>query len=201
MVASLNRPGGNATGVAFFSALVGAKRLGLLRELVPAASIFALLVNPANPNVGIVSSELQSAARTLGLQVQVLQASTEREIDGAFASLVQKRIGALVVGPDAFFDSRRDQIVALAARHAIPAIYERRDVAVAGGLMSYGASPDEAYHQAGIYTGRILKGEKPTDLPVVQSAKFQLVLNLKTAKALGLTLPSGLLSITDEVIE
>jgi putative tryptophan/tyrosine transport system substrate-binding protein len=201
LVTSLNRPGGNATGVAFFSALVGAKRLGLLRELVPAASIFAVLVNPANPNVGIVSSELQAAAHTLDLQLQVLQASTEREIDGAFAALVQQPVGALVIGPDAFFDSRRDQIVALAARHAIPAIYERRDVAVAGGLMSYGASPDEAYHQAGIYTGRILKGEKPTELPVVQSAKFQLVLNLKTAKALGLTLPSGLLSIADEVVE
>ena len=201
LVASINRPGGNATGVAFFSALVGAKRLGLLRELVPAASVFALLVNPANPNAGIVSKDLQAAARTLDLQIRVLHASTEREIDGAFAALVQQRVGALVVGPDAFFDSRRDQIAALAARHAIPAIYERRDVAVAGGLMSYGASPDEAYHQAGIYTGRILKGEKPTDLPVVQSAKFELVLNLKTAKSLGLTLPSGLLSIVDEVIE
>ena len=141
LVASLNRPGGNATGVAFFSALVGAKRLGLLRELVPAASIFALLVNPTNPNVEIVSNDLQAAARTLDLQIHVLHASTEREIDGAFAALVQQRVGALIVGPDAFFDSRRDQIVALAARHAIPAIYERRDVAVAGGLMSYGASP------------------------------------------------------------
>jgi putative ABC transport system substrate-binding protein len=201
LVVSLNRPGGNATGVTFFSALVGAKRLGLLRELVPAASIFALLANPTNPNVGIVSSELQVAARTLNLQVRVVQASTEREIDDAFAALVEQRVGALVVGPDAFFDSRRNQIVALAARSRIPAIYERRDVVAAGGLMSYGASPDEAYHQSGIYTGRILKGEKPTDLPVVQSAKFELVLNLKTAKALGLTLPSGLLSIVDEVIE
>ena len=201
LVASINRPGGNATGVAFFSALVGAKRLGLLRELVPAASVFALLVNTANPNAGIVSKDLQAAARTLDLQIRVLHASTEREIDGAFAALVQQRVGALVVGPDAFFDSRRDQIAALAARHAIPAIYERRDAAVGGGLMSYGASPDEAYHQAGIYTGRILKGEKPTDLPVVQSVKFELVLNLKTAKALKLTLPSGLLSIVDEVIE
>ena len=201
LVACLNRPGGNATGAAFFSALVGAKRLGLLRELVPGAGIFALLVNPTNPNVEIVSSELQAAARTLDLQIQILRASTEREIDGAFAALVQHRAGALVVGPDAFFDSRRDQIVALAAHHVIPAIYERRDVAMAGGLMSYGASPDQAYHQAGIYAGRILKGEKPADLPVMQSTKFELVLNLKTAKALGLTLPSGLLSIVDEVIE
>lgn len=201
LVASINRPGGNATGVAFFSALVGAKRLGLLRELVPAASVFAVLVNPANPNSGVVSKDLQAAARTLDLQIRILDASTEREIDGAFTSLVQQRVGALVVGPDAFFDSQRDQIVALAAHHAIPAIYERRDAAVGGGLMSYGASPDEAYHQAGIYTGRILKGEKPTDLPVVQSVKFELVLNLKTAKALRLTLPSGLLSIVDEVIE
>jgi putative ABC transport system substrate-binding protein len=201
LVASLNRPGGNVTGVAFFSALVGAKRLGLLRELVPTASIFALLVNPANPNVGIVSKDLQAAARTLDLQIRVLHASTEREIDDAFAALAQQRVGALIVGPDAFFDSRLDQIVALAARHAIPAIYERREAAVANGLMSYGASPTEAYHQAGIYTGRILKGEKPADLPVMQSAKFELVLNLKTAKALRFTLPSGLLSIADEVIE
>jgi putative ABC transport system substrate-binding protein len=201
LVVSLNRPGGNVTGVASFSALVGAKRLGLLHELVPPASTYALLVNPTNPNVGVVSGDLQAAARTLGLQLHVLNASTEREIDAAFAALAQQRVGALIVGPDAFFDSRLDQIVALAARHAIPAIYERREAAMADGLMSYGASYTEAYHQAGIYTGRILKGEKPTDLPVVQSAKFELVLNLKTAKALRLTLPSGLLSIVDEVIE
>ena len=201
LVASLNRPGGNATGVAFFSALVGAKRLGLLRELVPAASTYALLVNPTNPNVEVVSKDLQAAARTLDLQLRVLHASTEREIDGAFAALIQQRVGALVVGPDTFFDRQRDQIVALAARHAIPAIYQQREAAMGGGLMSYGTSPDDAYHQAGIYTGRILKGEKPTDLPVVQSTKFELVLNLKTAKALRLTLPSGLLSIVDEVIE
>jgi putative ABC transport system substrate-binding protein len=201
LVVSLSRPGGNATGVAFFSALVGAKRLGLLRELVPAASTYALLVNPTNPNVGIVSSDLQAAARTLGLQLHVLNAGTEHEIDAAFAALAQQRVGALIVGPDAFLDSRLDQMVALAARHAIPAIYERREAAVADGLMSYGTSYTEAYHQAGIYTGRILKGEKPTDLPVVQSVKFELVLNLKTAKALRLTLPSGLLSIVDEVIE
>ena len=181
--------------------MVGAKRLGLLRELVPAASIFALLVNPTNPNNEIVSKDLQAAAQTLDLQIRVLRASTEREIDDAFAALVQQQVGALVVGPDAFFDGQRNQIMALAARHAIPAVYERREVALAGGLMSYGANLGEAYCQAGVYTGRILKGEKPADLPVVQSAKFELVLNLKTAKALGLTLRSGLLSIVDEVIE
>ena len=201
LVASLNRPGGNATGIAFFSALVGAKRLGLLRELVPAASNLVLLVNPTNPNVEIVSKDLQAAARTLGLQIRVIHASTGREIDDAFAALDQQQVGALVVGPDAFLDSQRDQIVTLAAHHAIPAIYERREAVVGGGLMSYGTSIPDAYRQAGIYTGRILKGEKPTDLPVVQSAKFELVLNLKTAKALRLVLPSGLLSIVDEVIE
>ena len=201
LVSSLNRPGGNVTGVAFFSALVGAKRLGLSRELVPAASVFALLVNPTNPNVGIVSKDLQAAAQTLDLQIRVLHASTEREIDGAFEALVQQRVGALVVGPDAFFDSRIDQIVALAARHAIPAMYQRREAAVADGLMSYGASPTEAYHQAGIYTGRILKGAKPAELPVNQLTKFELVINLKVARTLGLTMPPGLISIVDDVIE
>ena len=201
LVASLNRPGGNTTGVAFFSALVGAKRLGLLRELVPAASTYVLLVNPKNPNVGVISGDLQAAAQTLGLQLHALNASTEHEIDADFAALAQQRVGALIVGPDAFLQSRLDQIVALAARHAIPTIYERREAAVGGGLMSYGASYSEAYRQAGIYTGRILKGEQPADLPVMQSTKFELVINLKTAKTLGLTLPSGLLSITDEVIE
>jgi putative ABC transport system substrate-binding protein len=201
LVSSLNRPGGNATGITFFSALVGAKRLGLLRDLVPTASVFALLLNPTNPNAGVVSKDLQTAAQTLGLQIRVLNARTEREIDSAFATFAEHPVGALVVGPDAFFDSRANQIVALAARHAIPAMYERREVVAADGLMSYGASPTEAYHQAGVYTGRILKGEKPADLPVIQSAKFELVINLKTAKALGITLPSGLLSIVDEVIE
>jgi putative tryptophan/tyrosine transport system substrate-binding protein len=201
LVSSLNRPGGNATGVTFFSALVGAKRLGLLRELVPTANVFALLLNPTNPNAGIVSKDLQTAAHSLGLQMRVLNARTEQEIDSAFATLAQQPVGALVVGPDAFFDSRANQIVALAARHAIPAMYERREVVAADGLMSYGASPAEAYQQAGGYTGRILKGEKPADLPVIQSTKFELVINLKTAKALGVTLPSGLLSIVDEVIE
>lgn len=201
LVASFNRPGGNMTGVTFFSALIGAKRLGLLRELVPTASTIALLVNSTNPNAETVSRDLQLAARSLGTQILILTASTESEIDRHFATIDQKGVGALIVGPDAFFDSRRDQIVTLVARHAIPAIYERRETAMAGGLMSYGASPAEAYHQAGIYAGRILKGEKPADLPVVQSAKFELVVNLKTANALGLALPSGLLSIVDEVIE
>jgi putative ABC transport system substrate-binding protein len=201
LVSSVNRPGGNATGITFFSALVGAKRLGLLRELAPTVNVFALLLNPTNPNVGIVSKDLQTAAQSLGLQIRVLNARTEQEIDSAFATLAQQPVGALVVGPDAFFDSRANQIVALAARHAIPAMYERREVVAADGLMSYGASPADAYQQAGVYTGRILKGEKPADLPVIQSAKFELVINLKTAKALGITLPSGLLSIVDEVIE
>jgi putative ABC transport system substrate-binding protein len=201
LVASFNRPGGNVTGVTFFSALVGAKRLGLLHELVPAAGTFALLVNPTNPNAEIVSRDLQVAARTLGKRILILTASTEREIDGHFAAFAQQGVGALIVGPDAFFDSRRDHIVALVARHAIPAIYERRETAVAGGLMSYGAGVADAYRQAGIYTGRILKGEKPADLPVMQPTKLELVLNLNTAKTLGLTFPPGLLAIADEVIE
>jgi putative ABC transport system substrate-binding protein len=201
LVASLNRPGGNVTGVAFFSALVGAKRLGLLHDLVPAASIFAVLVNPTNPNAESLSKDLLLAARTLGKQIVVLTASTEREIDGQFAIVAQQRVDALIVSPDALFDSQRDQIVALVARQAIPAIYERRESAVAGGLMSYGASVADAYHQAGIYTGRILKGEKPADLPVMQPTKLEFVINLKAAKTLGLTFPPGLLAIADDVVE
>jgi putative ABC transport system substrate-binding protein len=201
LVASFNRPGGNVTGITFFSALIGAKRLGLLHELVPTAGTLGLLINPTNPNAEIVSRDLHAAARSLGKQILVLTASTEREIDRQFATFVQQGVGALMFSPDAFFDSRTDQIVALAERHAIPAMYERREAVVGGGLMSYGASPAEAYYQAGVYTGRILNGEKPTDLPVVQSAKFELVLNLKTAKTLRLMLPPGLLSIADEVIE
>ena len=193
--------GGNATGVAFFSALVGAKRLGLLRELVPAASIFALLVNPTNPNNEIVSRDLQAAAQTLDLQVHVCEPAPNAKSTTRLQPWSNSGSARSSSAPTPSLTVGAIRSWRLAARHGIPAIYERREVAVAGGLMSYGASPDEAYHQAGIYTGRILKGEKPTDLPVVQSAKFQLVLNLKTAKALGLTLPSGLLSIVDEVIE
>jgi putative ABC transport system substrate-binding protein len=200
-LAPLNRPGGNVTGVAFFSALVGAKRLGLLHDLLPAASNFAVLVNPTNRNAEAISKELLTATRTLGKQIVVLSASTQHEIDGQFAILVQKRADALIVSPDAFFDSQRDHIVALVARHAIPAIYERRESAAAGGLMSYGASVADAYHQAGIYSGHILKGEKPADLPVMQSTRLEFVINLTTAKTLGLTFPPGLLAIADEVIE
>jgi putative tryptophan/tyrosine transport system substrate-binding protein len=201
LVASLNRPGGNVTGVAFLSALVGAKRLGLLHDLVPAARIFAMLVNPTNSNAEAISRDLLTAARTLGKQIHVLNASTQHEVDGQLSTLAQQRVDALIVGPDAFFDSQRDHIVALVARQAVPAIYERRESAVAGGLMSYGASVADAYHQAGIYTGRILKGEKTTDLPVMQPTKLEFVINLKTAKTLALTFPPGLLAIADEVIE
>jgi putative tryptophan/tyrosine transport system substrate-binding protein len=201
LVASLNRPGGNVTGVAFFSALLGAKRLGLLHELVPAAGTYALLVNPNNANAENLTRDLRAAGHTLGKQILVLPASTEREIDGQFATLDQQRVAALIVAPDAFFDSQRAHIVELVARHAIPAIYERRETAMAGGLMSYGANVADAYHQAGIYTGRILKGEKPADLPVIQPTKLEFVINLKTAKALGLEIPPGVLAIADEVIE
>jgi putative tryptophan/tyrosine transport system substrate-binding protein len=192
---------GNVTGVAFFSALLGAKRLGLLHELVPAAGTFALLVNPNNANAESLTRDLQAAGHTLGKQILVLPASTEREIDRQFASLDQQQVGALIVAPDAFFDSQRDHIVELVARQAIPAIYERHEAATAGGLMSYGANVADAYHQAGIYTGRSLRGEKPADLPVMQPTKLEFVINLRTAKALDLTIPPGVLAIADEVIE
>jgi putative ABC transport system substrate-binding protein len=201
LVASLARPGGNATGVNILTTELEAKRLGLLHEMVPTASIIAHLVNPTYPPTETNVRDVATAARAMGLQIVLVEASSQSDIDAAFATILDKRAAALLVGADPFFNGRRDQIVALAARQALPAIFEQREFAAAGGLMSYGTSIASAYRQMGIYTGRILKGEKPTDLPVVQSVKFELVINLKTAKSLGLTLPSGLLSIADEVIE
>jgi putative ABC transport system substrate-binding protein len=201
VVASLSRPGGNATGVNILTEELTAKRVGLLHELVPANLVMAHLVNPNYPPAESFIREVDAAARARSRQILLLKASSENEIDAAFATIGQMRAGSLIVAADPYFNGRRDQIVALAARHALPAAYEQREFAVAGGLMSYGTSITDAYRQMGTYAGRILKGEKPADLPVVQSAKFELVVNLKTAKALGLTLPSGLLSITDEVIE
>jgi putative ABC transport system substrate-binding protein len=201
LVASINRPGGNATGVHFPLEELVAKRLGMLREVAPSANRFVALVNPNTAYTDAVVKELQTSAPEFGLPIEILRASTGREIDAAFADLVQKPGGALLVGPDPFFVSRRAQILTLAARHALMAIYPTRDFADAGGLMSYGPNLADAYHQTGVYVGRVLKGEKPADLPVVQSTKFELVINLNTARAVGLTVPPSLLAIADEVIE
>jgi putative tryptophan/tyrosine transport system substrate-binding protein len=201
LVASMNRPGGNITGVSFFSTVIVAKLLELLHATVPGAHIVAALVNPANPNAASDTREAQEAARTLGLQVDVLNASTESEIDAAFATLMERRVGALLIAGDPFFLSRLDQITALLTRHAMPAIFNNPDFAHAGGLMSYATSIPDAYRIAGTYVGRILKGEKPADLPVQQPTKFELVINLVTAKTLGLTVPETLLATADEVIE
>jgi putative ABC transport system substrate-binding protein len=201
LVASFNRPGGNITGVTIISSLLVSKQFELLHELVPRAGVIGILLNPSNPNVGFELSDLQSAAQTVGVQLAVLRASTESGIEAAFASLIQQRAGALLIEPDAFFLDRREQLVALAARHAIPAISSRREIAAIGGLMSYGTNLADAYRQAGVYVGRILKGEKPTDLPVMQLTRFQLVINLKTARSLGLDIPPKLLTLADEVIE
>jgi putative ABC transport system substrate-binding protein len=201
LVSSLHRPSGNVTGVSFMVSALGAKRLALLRELMPAATSVGFLVNPPNPNAAADTREIQAAAQSLGLQIHIASASSEREIDTAFAEFGRLKVDAVMIAADAFFRSRRDQLAVLPARHALPATYAVREHAAAGGLMSYGTSVTEAYRQAGIYAGRILKGEKPADLPVVQSTKFELVFNLATAKALGVTISPALLARADEVIE
>jgi putative ABC transport system substrate-binding protein len=202
LVTSLNRPGGNLTGVTNLNVEIGPKRLELLRELLPAASTVAVLVNPTSP--GIAESFLQTlqpAARALGLKIHVLQASTDRDLDAVFATLVQLRADALVIAPDVFFNTHSAEIAALSIRHAAPTIYQYRPFAAAGGLISYGTDETEYYRLAGNYAGKILKGEKPGDLPVVQSTKVELIINLKTAKALGISVPLSLLGRADEVIE
>jgi putative tryptophan/tyrosine transport system substrate-binding protein len=202
LVASLARPGGNATGINFLSSEVITKRMGLLRELVPTAGQVAVLINPTNlANTSSNLTEVEAAARALALQVQFFKASTSGEIDSAFATLVRGRPDVLLVAGDGFFTSRRVQLAALAIRHALPAAYSQRDFPDVGGLMSYGTSITDAYHQIGAYAGRILRGANPADLPVVQATKFELVINLQTAKLLGLDVPSSLLARADEVIE
>ena len=202
LVANLARPGGNATGINFFTAELAAKRLGLLRELLPAAMRIAVLANPADPiRLETILREVKTAAGAIGLQLQVVNASTSREIDAVFSTFAAAPPDALFVGPDPFFYTRRGQLALQAARHSIPASYAIRDYAEAGGLMSYGTNITDAYHQVGIYAGRILKGAKPADLPVQQSTKFELVINLQAAKTIGLDVPPHLLARADEVIE
>jgi putative tryptophan/tyrosine transport system substrate-binding protein len=201
LVASFNRPGGNMTGVSWLAAALGAKQLELVTDLLPNATMIAMLVNPDNTVSESELKEVQEVSRARGREIFGLRASSEREIDAAFATLIRQRVGALLVSSDSLFFARRDQLVTLAARHAVPAIYPVREYAAAGGLMSYGTRLSDAYRQVGVYTGRILKGEKPGDLPIVQASKVELVVNLKTAKSLGITLPLTLLGRTDEVIE
>jgi putative tryptophan/tyrosine transport system substrate-binding protein len=201
LVASYNRPGGNVTGVALLIDVLGAKRLGLLREIIPAATLIAVLLNPTWPTFDTQLNDVQEAARAVGQQIHVLHANTEREIDAAFDTAREVRANAMMVGPSTFFTVRRDQIVGLAARHALPTIYGQREFMAAGGLMSYATNLADAYRQAGVYSGKILSGTRPAELPVVQSGKFELLINLKVARALGLTIPPGVLAIADEVIE
>ena len=201
LVASLNRPGGNLTGFNGFVGELGAKGLALLHELIPSATTIGFLENPNNPVLELTTRDVLAAAPVVGLKIQILKASTDREIDAAFASLVQARTGALLVGGDIFFNNRIERLIELAARHAIPTMYGYREFVAAGGLISYGISLTEQYRQVGLYTGRILKGEKPADLPVIQATKLELIINLKTAKALGLQIPDRLLALADEVIE
>jgi ABC-type uncharacterized transport system substrate-binding protein len=201
LVASLNRPGGNVTGATFLSAALGAKRLGLLRDLAPGAEVIALLVDP-DKSVGQVQiRDVQEAARALGQSLVVLDGGSDEKIEAAFAALAPQRVGALLVGGDPFFDTRRERLVALAAQHRVPAIYHFREYVLAGGLMSYGTSITDMYRLVGLYVGRILKGEKPANLPVMQVTKFEFVINRKTAKALGVKISDNLLSLADEVIE
>ena len=201
LVASLNRPGGNVTGISLLNGALEAKRLGLLHEIVPKAATLGVLLNPSYPGAATQLRDMQEAAHTIGLQLHVFNASTDIEIDTAFETIARNNIPALVVAVDPFFTTRRDKLVALALRHSLPTMYSLRDYATSGGLISYGPDLSDMYRLAGVYAGQILKGMKPADLPVIQPTKFVLVINLKTAKLLGLTLSSGLLSIADEVIE
>jgi ABC-type uncharacterized transport system substrate-binding protein len=201
LVASLNRPGGNVTGVTSLTVEVGPKRLEVLHQLVPTATVMALLLNPTSPFAETLTRDLQAAARMLGLRIHVLNASTDGDITSAFAQLLQLRTAGLVIGSDVFFNSRSQQLAARTVRHAMPAVYQYREFVAAGGLMSYGGSLEDSYRLAGIYTGRVLKGEKPADLPIQQSTKVELFINLKTAKGLGLEVPPTLLARADEVIE
>ena len=202
LVASFNRPGGNATGINDFGVGLGAKRLGLLHELLPRAARFGVLVNPDNPLVTeSIVAELQTAAQAIGRQIEVVAARTNGDIDTAFATLVEKRADALLPSPDPLFVTRRVQLITLAVRHALPALYHRRELAEAGGLMSYGSDLPDQYRQAGVFVGRILKGEKPSEMPVQLPTRFEFVINLQTAKTLGVTIPTTLLARADEVIE
>jgi putative ABC transport system substrate-binding protein len=200
-VTSLSRPGGNITGVNLFASAMESKRLGLLRALIPGVQLIAVLLNPNHPDHAYHLREVKESAAAIGQQIHLLSASNESEIDAAFKTATQLRAGAMLVGSDPFFNSQRDKIIALAVRYSIPAIYEWREFALAGGLMSYGTNISDGYRQAGVYAGRILKGEKPADLPVVQSVRFELIINLKTAKALGIEVPPNLSAEADEIIE